>query len=1057
MPGAVGRYCIIPLLLVFTGGQGAARSPLDITRLDDSSIDEASVRDPLDDADIPWPTKYGVQQTGSVDVSFDCYGLFGMGATPWYPSIPDWPSASFETPPGSGKEYLWMGALWIGGVVGGDTLVSHGLNGWGYIVGREFFPPTHPYGSVTGFDYPSDEAMRAIFTDTITQYVERDFFGRPHVPLNLRVVNRSHIWRAPEYQDFVIYDLVMTNLGSQDIEQGYIGIYVDGDVGHESKDYFWTDDVAGGLRDQGIAYVIDADGDPVGGDYDSTTSVRKVLALSLLAASQPVQDTNFNWWVNRFGVNVDFGPRQLGTSEDPFFDFQTGTLGTPEGDRNKYYLLKHREWDYDQVLTAIIPPDDPQWCYPPQDMAADLADGYDVKIVLSFGPFDIAPDSSVRVLYAMSTADEVHELIWNIYNLPDNPLGYVRNLNFDGLIANIARAGALADSLLNPMLPATGLEVVTESWDSVVIEWDPFTFSEVEGYDIYLAEIPEDSLPYPGLVPPWYQPANLGPIASVGPTYRHKLDNLDPGKFYFLSIAPRSQAGIGQLSEPECAVQRGRLEPPVVQEDYEYFISGETVTIQWEDATGCEVDHYTLYRFPDEEALQDMYRPFYTKTAPGEAIEPADTFYIGDDTYYYYAMEPYVTVEPDVNAFEVVSPTNGEYYVLTVTDEEGFESEFSSPLQLLEVYPQTRDILLITNLGNSYFGVYDSVRAFYESVLADYDYAVYSVLDTVADYYCDPSQPGCINWADFTRFRLTIFDGEKYDNLMTQKAEENVHTFAKYLLSGGRLAYFGCLNGMNYFDGYESCYYLQNDWFVNRFFGIDSLYFQHYRYYFYNELPIDSDTCFGFAAAEPCAADLPVLAFDSLGGAISPFVRNLWQDQTPPSVSTFHVNDNAELLYRYRSRYPVSSRLEGDPVGVRLTTGEFETYLFGFHLWYIERESARELVDYLFEGSPTDERDAAPAALPARFALRQNYPNPFNPATRITFDLPRAGEVTLEIFNILGRRVRVLLDGVPLEAGTHVAEWNGTAPDGRPVSSGIYFYRIRYGQNHYSRKMMLVR
>ncbi len=75
-------------------------------------------------------------------------------------------------------------------------------------------------------------------------------------------------------------------------------------------------------------------------------------------------------------------------------------------------------------------------------------------------------------------------------------------------------------------------------------------------------------------------------------------------------------------------------------------------------------------------------------------------------------------------------------------------------------------------------------------------------------------------------------------------------------------------------------------------------------------------------------------------------------------------------------------------------------------------------------------------ALPTAFALLQNYPNPFNPATTLRYDLPEAGNVHLEILDLLGRKVAELVNGEQA-AGRHAVSWEGTRS-----SSGIYFARI---------------
>ncbi len=94
--------------------------------------------------------------------------------------------------------------------------------------------------------------------------------------------------------------------------------------------------------------------------------------------------------------------------------------------------------------------------------------------------------------------------------------------------------------------------------------------------------------------------------------------------------------------------------------------------------------------------------------------------------------------------------------------------------------------------------------------------------------------------------------------------------------------------------------------------------------------------------------------------------------------------------------------------------------------------------------------------IPREFSLRQNYPNPFNPNTRIELALPQACQVTLEIFNVLGQKVRTLVNG-QMSAGNHSVEWNSTDDRGRQVSSGIYLYRLTAGDYLETRKMVLLK
>ncbi|MBN1212785.1 MAG: T9SS type A sorting domain-containing protein [candidate division Zixibacteria bacterium] len=101
-------------------------------------------------------------------------------------------------------------------------------------------------------------------------------------------------------------------------------------------------------------------------------------------------------------------------------------------------------------------------------------------------------------------------------------------------------------------------------------------------------------------------------------------------------------------------------------------------------------------------------------------------------------------------------------------------------------------------------------------------------------------------------------------------------------------------------------------------------------------------------------------------------------------------------------------------------------------------------------------RQYADGLLPEDYTLYQNYPNPFNGATQIRFALPEAQKVTMSVFNILGQRVAVLIDG-EMTAGYHTVTWPGADDYGKPVASGVYFYRLETGNYVDSRKMTLLK
>jgi hypothetical protein len=95
-------------------------------------------------------------------------------------------------------------------------------------------------------------------------------------------------------------------------------------------------------------------------------------------------------------------------------------------------------------------------------------------------------------------------------------------------------------------------------------------------------------------------------------------------------------------------------------------------------------------------------------------------------------------------------------------------------------------------------------------------------------------------------------------------------------------------------------------------------------------------------------------------------------------------------------------------------------------------------------------------ALPKEFSLSQNYLNPFNPTTSINYALPTNSYVKLVIYNVLGQRVKTLVDEEQT-AGYKQVVWNGHNDNGEAVGSGIYFYRIQAGDFTKTAKMSLLK
>ncbi len=94
--------------------------------------------------------------------------------------------------------------------------------------------------------------------------------------------------------------------------------------------------------------------------------------------------------------------------------------------------------------------------------------------------------------------------------------------------------------------------------------------------------------------------------------------------------------------------------------------------------------------------------------------------------------------------------------------------------------------------------------------------------------------------------------------------------------------------------------------------------------------------------------------------------------------------------------------------------------------------------------------------LPNGFAIAQNYPNPFNPGTNIEYEIPIKSHIKIIVYNILGQEIKTIVDQIK-SAGKYMTDWDGTDSNGKPVSSGVYYYKLESDGFVDSKKMVLVR
>ncbi|MCP4633029.1 MAG: hypothetical protein GY855_08880 [candidate division Zixibacteria bacterium] len=358
------------------------------------------------------------------------------------------PSCVF--PAGSNLEYLFQGAIWVGAIVDGDTLVSCGTDGWWDT--HEFFPdesgdstgeiwlgstrPATAYPRTRTDCYPSqiaeslsvsEEDFIAYYADTNIAFAEVDpIDARPLRPIYLELEQKSYSWSYEYAEDFILFDYKLTNIGDSPIQELWMAFHVDADVHHTSQAGAGAqDDMTGFLAralpiesidslDINTAYIMDNDGDPDSpGSPTAWTneSVRGLTGTRVVRLPEGVDSLGFNWWISNVNALLDWGPQWL-SNFNQHGAWPGGGRGTPGGDPARYTAISNFEFDYDQAFSALDFSDggEIEWIGPlPEVNARDIANGFDTRYTYSFGPFPtVMPGDSLKLTVAYIAGEELH-------------------------------------------------------------------------------------------------------------------------------------------------------------------------------------------------------------------------------------------------------------------------------------------------------------------------------------------------------------------------------------------------------------------------------------------------------------------------------------------------------------------------------------------------------------------------------------------------------------------------------------------------------------------------
>jgi len=149
---------------------------------------------------------------------------------------------------------------------------------------------------------------------------------------------------------------------------------------------------------------------------------------------------------------------------------------------------------------------------------------------------------------------------------------------------------------------------------------------------------------------------------------------------------------------------------------------------------------------------------------------------------------------------------------------------------------------------------------------------------------------------------------------------------------------------------------------------------------------------------------------------------------------TFQFSYGSERGYQEAKGYTV----------MNTDTGKFET----------RKIRLGELTHNILRLYTDEEQEIVPEI--DRTVLYSNYPNPFNPTTQIAFSIPQEGKVNLSVYNIKGQLVKTLINR-RIISGSHNVNWNGRDNTGKLVSSGVYFYKLKFDKKEISEKMLLLK
>jgi hypothetical protein len=965
---------------------------------------------------------------------------------PEYPGI--WASGC-EFPGDSDIELLFAGGLWIGALIdtGGWEFprVSVGFEGWTGPGNNNFElepgeaggQPVEEHGilersCLPGSVHYSPDAIApqeflAVYCDTLVEsfWTGMDIIDGPHFPLGLRITQKAMVWDAFGFDDFVTMHFTVENIGNYDLKNLFLAFYIDGDVGWLGEGVWHEDDVTGFLKDSGgeawnLPYIADNDGRPqaVGSGNDFTCP--GVSGIYPLSSLEPVY-CSYNWWIPNMNWLLDFGPHW---EDDGALGGWTDSLGTPNGDARKYFLMCNGELDYDQWHTAdagyiathpqnFVDPFTGEisthpWQLEELSYAADLANGYDTRYLISWGPLGeniaapgeepetyLYPGDSLNLAIAYVCGENFHD--------PDHPQGDLTGdgqmdplfYDYSDLLYNCTKARFLYQNgyeILPPYKPQN-LRITAAPDSALWLAWDTYTTMPTTG--VYLYRRLEG------------QPYGLNPINSqpIFDSVYADGDAILGQRYYYQAQAVRYDSLYSYFGNEVTFIAGAPFAPTGL----EARSTNGIIYLAWEANLEPDIARYSINR-------QDTAGAFQTIGSV-----PA-----GDITF------------TDMNAI------NGwEYtYAISAVDDDGIESDLSAsvseiPMGLFE------DLLVVLERPSAGFLEWpdDSLDAFYQQLFADIGESPEYVFIPTTSVVVFPALP------EISSYKILWLIHDAHAMLSQNYAFNRDAILMDYVANGGKVI----ISGRRIFSGCFGATGPPGSWLtmsgtyptgelLRDYFRLDSVYL---NFMFTPLTPSD------YMAASPSLPGYPELQVDtSKVRQLSQFFPLL--PPYLPEVESMIPLPEGDIFYRFVSAWPDSSPLHDSPVAVLYRTPTLANAIISFPLYAMQPyDSVKAFASEILEDIRAEIEEESP--IPEAYALQQNYPNPFNPSTTINYQLPVDGQVTLRIFNICGGLVTSLDEGFR-SAGFHRAMWKA-----RGMASGVYLCRLEAGDFRATKKMILLK